>query len=332
MPSANQTTKDRIKALMIESTSQPMTARKIAWHLKEDRPHVNRVLHASLDLFEKDENARWRLRQAAPATETIPRPQGPFGPAKDLLPEGQELHCAGSTDRCIDVLQTMLEFGFSAVPVRSNGLVIGVATFESIHEHLINLANGTVQVSVALETPIQSALHAPEFIDADAYVDQTVDWQDIQYVIVGTATEPLGILTVSDVWRRLNSFSEAFVLIHEIETGIRTFIETVAIQERCELQEWLRNMQVPPGQSPPDSLLEMTFAQYLHLMTQGAVYPHFRGILGDKSAFALNFRNVNSIRNEVMHFRTGTHAVDSLKPLRQFRIAVAGWINQAKMN
>ena len=332
MPSANETTKDRINALLSKSDSRPMTARQIARQLEEDKPHVNRVLHASLDLFEKIGNANWRLRQAARTTETIPRPQGPFGPAKDLLPEGQELHCAGGTDRCIDVLRKMIDFGYSAVPVRSNGLVIGVATFESIHEHLINLANGTVHVSVALESPIQSALHAPEFIDADAYVDQTVDWQDIQYVIVGTAIEPLGILTVSDVWRRLNNFSEAFVLIHEIETGIRTLIESVAIQQRCQLQEWLRNMQVPSGQSPPDSLLEMTFAQYLHLMTQGAVYPHFRGILGDKSAFALNFRNVNAIRNEVMHFRTGTHAVDSLKPLRQFRIAVAGWINQARMN
>jgi hypothetical protein len=307
-----------------------MTARQIARQLEVDRAHVNRILHSSLDHFEKVGEANWRHRPRDLPTQLMPRPQGPFGPAKNLLPEDQELHCAGATDRCIDVLRKMLDCGYSAVPVQSNGLVIGVATFESIHEHLLTLANGTLRVSIALDTPIQSACHSPEFIDADAYVDQTVDWQDIQYVIVGTATQPVGILTVSDVWKRLNNFSEAFVLIHEIETGIRSLIETVAKQQHCDLQDWLGSMSVPPGQSPPDSLLEMTFSQYLHLITNRSVYSHFRPFLGETPAFAASFTNVNKIRNEVMHFRTSAGAVDNLKPLRQFRIAVAGWLNQAK--
>ena len=327
MPPLSNETRDRIKSLL--SDSPLMTARQIARQLEVDRAHVNRILHSSLDHFEKEGPAQWRSRTSDDALATTRRPQGPYGPARNLLPKGQTLHRVDGTATCIEILKKMLDCDFSAVPVCSDGLVIGVATLESIHEHFLTLSGGTVQLSVAFQTPIQSACHIAQFIDPEAFVDQSVDWEDIQYVIVGTATKPLGILTVADVWKRLNSFSEAFVLIHEIETGFRSLIETVARRAQCTLGDWLVQMHVHSGQSTPTALTDMNFSQYLDLVSQSPIYSHFAPILGDKSAFSVSFKRINKIRNEVMHFRVESDSGESLKPLRQFRIAVAGWLRQA---
>ena len=114
MPPLNNETRDRIKSLL--SDSPLMTARQIARQLEVDRAHVNRILHSSLDHFEKEGPAQWRSRTSDDALATTRRPQGPYGPARNLLPKGQTLHRVDGTATCIEILKKMLDCDFSAVP------------------------------------------------------------------------------------------------------------------------------------------------------------------------------------------------------------------------
>jgi hypothetical protein len=52
-----------------------------------------------------------------------------------------------------------------------------------------------------------------------------VDFYQDDYVIVGTPDDVLGILSVADVFIRLNDFAEASVLLHETELALRRLIE-----------------------------------------------------------------------------------------------------------
>jgi hypothetical protein len=70
------------------------------------------------------------------------------------------------------------------------------------------------------------------FIDREVYIDTETDWGQIDYVLVGSDDNLIGILSLSDVFGRLNDFAEAFVILYEIEHEIRELIRDVADQPR----------------------------------------------------------------------------------------------------
>ena len=301
------------------------SAREIAKAIEVDRRSLNQLLHSSLDRFTKDPTGfTWSNRVDQPGIDTE-RPPGPFGPAKSLIPPGQELHLVGLTEPCHDVLAAILDRDFSAIPVTDqSGRVVGVATAESILEHLRVLAGGNVSLEQVIGAPIRNALEPARFIAADTFIDLQVDWKDIQHVIVGTPNQPLGILTVSDVWQVLHRFTEAFVLIHEVEIGLRRIISRSIEATPTSVGDLLGAMRLQPGQNRPRCLEELTFNQYIHLMYSSVGRPHFEPVMGPRAVFRPTFDDVNAIRNDVMHFRD--HAVEetSLATLRKYRMVVRG--------
>ena len=158
---------------------------------------------------------------------------------------------------------------------------------------------------------------AAKFLDPDLYIDTTVDWSNVDYVIVGTREEPLGLLTVSDVWAILNDFAGAYVLLNEIETDLRRLIALVAGER---LAEWIGNMKTPAHTAKPQSLDEFTFNQYFLMMGEKKVrWPCFEPVLGQpRDLFISEFDRVNTLRNEVMHFK-GQTSVARCNQLRAFR-------------
>ena len=157
----------------------------------------------------------------------------------------------------------------------------------------------------------------PLFLDPDLYIDTTVDWSNVDYVIVGSREEPIGILTVADVWAKLNDFAEAYVLINEIETDIRALIGIVA---KDRLTEWIDNIKMPLHASKPQSLDEFVFSQYSQLMLEKKVcWPCFEPVLGQpRDLFMSEINQINKLRNDFMHFKEQT-SVARCNQLRAFR-------------
>jgi CBS domain-containing protein len=195
---------------------------------------------------------------------------GPFGPAKDLLPQGcQPIFI--SRDTTVPVALELLqgdgvltdEYDLDAsgrespkstsklppeaqrvVLVRDDsGKVIGVFTWKSFGRfmgeiHTLGKDLSTLNVSA-------TDLEKPRFIDPDEYVDTAVNWREFDYVLVGSAQRVIGVLTVSDVLGRLNDFAEAFVLISEIEHSIRDLIKEIYSEE--ELAGLLESFSTKTG-------------------------------------------------------------------------------------
>ncbi|MCP4835579.1 MAG: hypothetical protein GY895_12550, partial [Phycisphaera sp.] len=136
--------------------------------------------------------------------------------------------------------------------------------------------------------------------------------------------EPLGILTIADVWAILHRFTEAFVLIHEIEVELRRLITRHAARRDTPVADLLAVMHVQDGMTRPSALEHLSFSQYLHVMYSPLGTPIFEPVMGSRSIFRASFDAVNWIRNDVMHFRD--HAVPdaSIKSLRAFRMTVRG--------
>ena len=305
--------------------SPDLRAREIATALDLDRRSLNQVLHSRIDRFVKDaEDHTWRARTEA-TVDHLERPPGPFGPAAALIPANQQLAVVDQTTPCRTVQRLILDNDFSAIPVTDrDGVVIGVATLESLAEHLHRVDSTNTSLGDALESPIRHACERARYVGPETYIDRHVDWLDVQHVIVGTAREPLGILTIADVWAILHRFTEAFVLIHEIEVELRRLITRHAARRDTPVADLLAVMHVQDGMPRPSALEHLSFSQYLHVMYSPVGTPIFEPVMGSRSIFRASFDAVNRIRNDVMHFRDHAVPESSIKSLRAFRMTVRG--------
>ncbi len=155
-----------------------------------------------------------------------------------------------------------------------------------------------------------------KFIDAEVYIDTATNWNDVDYVLVGTPDRLLGILSVSDVFGRLNDFAEAFVLLFEIEHEIRDLIHDLVDAKGLGLM--ISEMNIPPNSRPPKSLEEFTFNQYKSLICAKSNWPTFEPMFDTmRELVDADLGEINELRNIVFHFRRGITPKDTDR-LRRF--------------
>ena len=244
----------------------------------------------------------------------------------------------------------MADHQYSQIPVTNdNNQIVGVFTWRSFCKWVYDLKE-SAKINPS-ELPLKDLMEPARFISGNVYIDTETDWADIDYVLVGTPAEPLGILCAADVLGRLNDFAEAFVLIYEIEHEIRDLIRDVytenELANRFEelnlsanrpaaeiadmLQEYIDQHGTAPalgkslsylkrvGSRPLESLADFTFAQYASLICSESNWPRFEPVFDRmRELVRIEFEKVNRLRNIVFHFRRGITVGDT-DVLRRFR-------------
>lgn len=274
------------------------------------------------------------MADSSPTVVSARKRPGPFGPALALLPKDQQLITLPSDTKSSNAIERMMDARVSQVPVtNSNGEIIGVFTWRSFTQRVFDLRDVKLD---ALSLPIKELLEPASFIAPDVYVDTATDWGDIDFVIVGTSSEPLGILCISDVFGRLNDFAEAFVLIYEIEHEIRDLIRDVyqdkelgdrlnemnlssrgpTLEVANQLSEYIteNGTNAVLGKSlailkrsaarPLESLEDFSFSQYASLVCSESNWPDFEPVFDRmRELVQIDFQKINALRNDVFHFR-----------------------------
>jgi len=277
------------------------------------------------------------------------RRPGPFGPARALLPkEQQPLMLEGST-LVSDAIERLVDNGYSQIPVTDkDDKIIGVFSWKTFGKRVADLRATKIK---PLDLPIREAMEPAKFVDPEVFIDTETDWSDIDYVLVGSADNLIGILCIADVFGRLNDFAEAFVLIYEIEHELRDVIRDVYPQD--ELNELLESLsasqnrktnetvdglkRVMNEQGPIsevgkaikllqastsrhlDSLEDFTFAQYRALICAEKNWSRFEQVFATmRELLDADLGEVNQIRNVVFHFRRAITPKDTDR-LRRFR-------------
>ena len=132
----------------------------------------------------------------ATANSTRRRP-GPFGPAEALLPKDQQLITLPSDTKASNAIERMVDARISQVPVtNAENQIVGAFTWRSFTNRVFDLRDMKLD---AINLPIKELLEPASFIEPDVYIDTATDWGDVDFVIVGTPTEPIGILCISAV-------------------------------------------------------------------------------------------------------------------------------------
>ena len=127
--------------------SPDLKAKQLSRALQEERGTINNLLHSNQDRFIQNDDFTWRLRPETPKAVPHRRP-GPFGPARELLPEGQQIEVMSGDTPCHIALGRMMELNISTIPIRDErGHITGVFTWSAFSKRAQDSATHTRSIS-----------------------------------------------------------------------------------------------------------------------------------------------------------------------------------------
>lgn len=222
-----------------------------------------------------------------------------------LLPNGQAVVSVSPETPARDALALMRQHGYSQLPVKQGDSVLGLFSYRAFALEVVQIAGSKVD---ATSLPVEEFLEheKPAYARLTDEFRSLIDALDTRDSVVVSGPEDLiAILTPMDVVRYLYSIANAFVLIEEIELGVRTLIRTAtpdpAVFRSCvgnALSAKYKDKEIP------ERLEDMTFDEYLSLLRDGRNWSHFEATFGGtRERTRGKLEPIRDLRNDVFHFR-----------------------------
>lgn len=252
-------------------------------------------------------------RVASPFTGAT-GPRTCFQRVARLLPEEQDVISAAPDDTVRRAFEVMGSSSFSQLPVMRREKVLGLFSYRSYSRGLIDAGTGK-------GSPLD--LTVSEFVEPTVYVRATDDlavvfrvFEHEEAVLVGQPDRLDGIITPVDVARYLHQSTRPFLLVEEIELGLRALVRASAGQHIIEAcaRKALSGVYRDPSKIPV--LLEhMTLGDCAQIVTDGRNWAdHFAKTFGpSRDRVRTRLEKARDLRNAVVHFRSLGDA-DTLGP------------------
>jgi predicted transcriptional regulator len=205
-----------------------------------------------------------------------------------------------------EAITIMFRNNYSQLPVMtSEREVKGVISWKSISKNL-TLKNNCCSVRDCMEKHVV-------IVESDISLFSVINLIDEQdFVLVKDAERKIsGIVTVADIGQTFHQLARPFLLLSEIENHIRGIIDGKFLRE--ELAE-VRN----PGDESREinDVFDLTFGEYVILLEKPERW-HKIGLNIDRATFVKDLKDVNQIRNDVMHFDPDGISPDDLINLQK---------------
>jgi len=134
-----------------------------------------------------------------------------------------------------------------------------------------------------------------------------------QYVLVRASDKKIvGIVTSSDLSAHFQALTEPFLLLSEIENGLRR-----VIQAKYTLEEIQSAKDPKDTERTIQSVSDLTFGEYIRLVDHPDRWKKLEVKL-DRRSFVKDLHGVRDIRNDVMHFDQDFLEQERLDELRNF--------------
>jgi predicted transcriptional regulator len=229
-----------------------------------------------------------------------------FHNVENLVPEDQELLAVPPEMRVSEALKLMSNNDYSQLPVVAGDAVLGVFSYRSFSSRAI--ARQMVSDEPLGELPVE------DFLDDFEYVHSTEDWNRVlRYLnqddgfFVGHREGLEGLVTTMDMLNYYREIASPLVMIAEIELSLRKIIETCIGREALpEAIDRCLGSIYPSGRIPT-ALNEMTFNDFVQIMSNRENWPYFESMFGvdQRTRRRTNgrLRQIGEWRNIVYHFR-----------------------------
>ena len=176
------------------------------------------------------------------------------------------------------------------------------------------------------------------FLARGEWIDQSFDWLADDVAFVGDAADVVGLITPSDVLRRVNDYTEAFSVFAELEGVCRALFEHVfpLAAEMESLHQLFRNRSGKRDGLEvflPQKTEQLGFWHYWAVFTDESRFARIEAFCHwSRGKFADELDRARLLRNDVMHFKRQAEPkeVDRLRLLRdQLALIERGWIAHA---
>lgn len=229
-----------------------------------------------------------------------------FHRAKSLIPSDQELITIPPEMRVAEALKLMQKNRYSQLPVVAGQAVLGIFSYRSFSAKV--LAKQKSSKESLGELPVE------DFLEDFEYAHANDDWsQVLRYLdqddacFVGHRNGLEGLVTTMDMLSYFRVIANPFILIAEIELSLRQIIQTCIADEHLPeaLEKSLRTAY--PKDKIPTDLNEMTFDNYVQIISNNDNWPYFKDMFGyqERTRKQTNqkLRQLGEWRNMIFHFR-----------------------------
>jgi predicted transcriptional regulator len=238
-----------------------------------------------------------------------------------LVPEDQDVLAIPVGTRVERALQLMHAHNFDQVPVTTaENRIIGAFTHRSLAvglEHIRPQDN-------PLTAPVDDLVEELRFVRASQEVGDILDYLEADNaVLVGDEDRLLAIVTTADLNRFLWRRTRPFLLLQEIELGVRDLM-----QSSCSAAELAAAVSAALPADPATAtarLEDLTMGELLSVLLNGSSFGRlFRLRFGsNRDLVRVTLEPVRDIRNKVVHFRDDL-SVEELQKL----VDVAAWLRR----
>jgi CBS domain-containing protein len=200
----------------------------------------------------------------------------------------------------------MLTNDFSQLPVMTGPRdVKGVVSWKTIGSRLA-IKKSCLSVKDCME-PAQQISQEESLLDAVDIIRKH------DYVIViGNDKTVSGLVTASDFNQQFRTLAEPFLLVGEIENGIRRML-----RGKFKMPELRSAKDSSDEGRAVNSPSDLTFGEYIRLLENPANWRKLEVEI-DRTEFIKQLKRIREIRNEVMHFDPDGLDPDDLKFLSEF--------------
>lgn len=200
----------------------------------------------------------------------------------------------------------MLAQDFSQLPVMtSEREVKGIISWKGIGSKLA-INGGCTLVREAMET-------AREVSVDDSLFSAISTIAQYDYVLVRNRDRVIsGIITASDFNIQFQQLAEPFLLIGEIENGVRQILHGKFSKTELDSAKLSSD-----SERIIDGVADLTFGEYIKLIESDAKWKKL-GLAIDRSEFVKSLNRIREIRNDVMHFDPDGLDDADYKTLREF--------------
>ncbi len=203
-----------------------------------------------------------------------------------------------------EAITLMLARNFSQLPVMTTDREVkGVISWESIGARNITKTDGT-QAQHFMDDAQEISASASLFAGIKIILDHN-------YVLIRASDKRItGIVTSTDITHQFEETSTPFLLLAEIENHLRALISkkltVIDIKKACSDEFLPRDFK---------NVADLTFGNYIRILENDDNWAKL-GLQLDRATFCRELIEVNSIRNDVMHFDPDPLTSENLSTLR----------------
>lgn len=212
-------------------------------------------------------------------------------PISSVLDVEKELVGVGADDPLPVVETLMIMNDFSQIPVLSKSRrdLYGSVTWQSIARRRGDRSTATARQ--VMEPDSQTARSDDNLLD---HIARIIEYEYLY--IRDPSNTYVGILTATDLAESFLQISGPFIKIGEIEHRIRVVVNQLplpALQQARQARETAREV---------NSASDLTFGEYVRILENPENWAQLR-LPFDRVTVVQNLREVNEVRNDVMHFK-----------------------------